>query len=414
MFKLYHYNKKYNRLLIYGLSLLVLGIILAIITHLLGSDDVAQRTILSFSKSYFRQSKWLCILLLCVISPVLEEMGFRLWARRHSWTMVVSVVVMSLFCLMELGVWSLLLTAGIGVLWFSFKRPVRRNYIVAFASSAIYSACHFASMGHLTVATFAGMMIDMGFGITLCWVVVAISFWAALVIHVGIAVLQVFLPMIFTPASTAYAGLNYAAKMEPVNPFADNRFIDVDATWDPHEKTQQVTLVGEPAEIAYLLHGFACATGTCNDRYIYDWQCNQSRLENRQVLTIDFDSAVVPNFNTLLADYRKAVNLHYDTVDVNVCSIWLLYPEGGAQPLEDREDAWVIYSKIAHATLGVRSNVIWREETYNPDKGDSEWRYWCVPYTNRLVDEIFALDGSLDGCKLDFRVDHKAQMIIAK
>lgn len=170
-------EKKYKWALWGGLICIVCGIGLSFLCEPLGFPDS--------ERPFTVGIVWQDFLIGCVLTPVVEELGFRFWGVGKKYAYVVSVAVASLLAGWQFEWWmSILVSAFLaGCILIPRKDKVRVPLMIV-VTSLLFGLLHIPEFDvvHWTIGFY---LIDFfGFGLTLCYFVINYGLWLPILIHV--------------------------------------------------------------------------------------------------------------------------------------------------------------------------------------------------------------------------------------
>ena len=180
-------------------------------------------------------------------------------------------------------------------------------------------------------------------------------------------------------------------------------------------------MVGEPAQIASWL-----ATNALGDkeRYTYfDWRSKGESMEERVVLRVKDIAPGRLRSDLLLKDYLNVMEqyadepLLFDTTEVMLKEVWLVYPDGHEVLFEQGCDDYNEASRrILSSSMGVGGNVLVTEYEQVNDSTMVPHDY-CLMRDNPLASTFESMNEMMDrlsGFRLDYRDARKATLIIVK
>lgn len=427
------YDKRFLPMLWIGLVIWLGSMLISWIMELTGNAPVGQETLLGMAKWMFGHAPVMSLLLFCVFAPVLEEFSFRLWGEGKKWTTIVCLVLMAVFTVSEIGLWGLLFVAAMAVVWFGVRDRFVQMWACALISSLAFTLCHISGYDGFSLGMVLGLVDIFGFALVLSWLAINISIWLAALLHILNNSLAIMIPLLvlndplMLPCYTMEGGVkmqDYVLNIEPLKPFADNsawltnpgNLYDVDST------TTSFYLVGEPAQIASLLAGYAYA----RESYTYfDWQSKDENLEERVLFRVN---DIVPGrlrYDLLLKDYLRLVEeysgdqLVFDTTEVMLKEVWLVYPDGREVLFEDGCDDYdKAWGRIASSSMGVRGNMLITEYEEVNDSTMVPHEYCLLrsnPIAKKLgMDSMGEMMDKMSGFKIEYRDARPAKLIVIK
>ena len=145
--------------------------------------------------------------------------------------------------------------------------------------------------------------------------------------------------------------------------------------------------MGEPAQIASHLATMIPST----EQYTYfDWQSKGESLEERVVLRVTDIEQGKLRYDLLLKDYLKLVEqyddpLVFDTTEVMLKEVWLVYPDGREVLFEQGcEDYAKAEGRIMSGSFGTRGNMLVTEYEMVDDSTVVPHEY-CLERPNPLA-----------------------------
>ena len=426
------YDKRFLPMLWIGLVLWLGSILVSAVMEWTGNKLPGQSTLMDMGKWMFHSVPVMTLLLLCLIQPIFEEFAFRLWGVGKKWTTSVCLVLMTLCATSEMGWWGLLFVAAILFVWLAVSDRFVQMWINAILSSVCFALCHVSGFGDFSLGMVLGMVDSFGMALVLSWLTINFSIWLSALLHVLNNSLAILIPLLFlgSPSKldcyTQQGGGNpsfvYNLSMEPLRPFADNAaLIDgADQLWNLDSTTTEFYLVGEPAQIA------ACLAGQVNkEPYTYlDWEPKGESLEERVVFKVfNIASPGAPDYVKLLNDYLVLAETYgdeplvFDTTEVMLKSIWLVYPDGREVRLvEGCEDFAKADQRIMSGSMGFRGNMRISKYELVEDSVMVPVEY-CIERPNPLAKAMGSMDEMMDklsGFRIEYRDARKATLITVR
>lgn len=406
------YDKRYLPMLWFGLAIWAVGFGSTWLMELAGVEISSQETLMGMFKSIFKFSPILVILLGCVFGPVLEEFSFRLWGVGRRWTTIICLVLMVMLTFGEIGFWGILLVIGIVVAMRLIKDEFKRNWVVTLLSSTAFALAHISGFSGFSLGMVLGLMDIFGMAMVMCWLTLNLSFWFSCLLHVCNNSLAFLVPLVFlgTPVHNEYSSPDIVCHttLESIKPFANNKdlIINADNSFFPESPLTEFCCVGEPQEIAARLlsldTNIAFHTPSC---YEFLAQPKNESVEERMVWTVKFDTAQYPDFHRLLPMFLKDYEafakerLIFDTADVEMEEVWMVYDDGREQMVTDSCDGFAdVLMRLYDTKLGMKSHNVLLQI-------DSPVLY-SYPVSNSMSDKLSAIEETRDalyGYRLDFR-----------
>jgi len=397
-------NKRFLPMLWIGLGLWVGSMLISYILQAVGVELSGQDTLIDVSKVMFRHLPVFTLLLLTFFQPILEEMSFRLWGVGKKWTTVLCLVLMAFFCISSLGWAGALFVAVFVVVWLCVKNKIVQVWINAIVSSLAFTVCHISGFGGSTFGMLLGLTDIFGLALVCCWLTINISFWLSALLHVLNNSLAILLPLIWLPdAVTGSASVSvndampvqtFKSVIEPLKPFADNASLLEGATrslwgYTPADTTG-FYMVGEPAEIACLIASSFMVNSTDT---LFDWQPGNENLETRVVFRITDVNPEFFHIEDLYDHYMFQIktyldkSLQFDTGEVQLKEIWLVYKDGREVLLNDScQDFDQAWSRVTSSSFGIKGNEILDFPEIVNDT-TVEHHYYCRVRPNPLEQE---------------------------
>ncbi len=428
------FDKRYLPMLVIGLALWLGSMLVSYIMEKNGNAPAGQEALMGMGKMAYQQMPVFILLLFCLIQPVLEECSFRLWGVGKTWTIVVSMVLMSLFAVGELKLWSLPFVAAFLVVWLMVKDTFRKNWLLAIVTSLCFALCHISGFGGFSAGMVMGLTDIFGMALVCCWLTINLSFWFSCLLHVANNSLAILVPLLATPdvvdsEHTMAGQQTYNTTISRVEAFAGS--LD-EETFEGRDEVLNLafgdtvegvtyTLVGEPAELAYML-----ATGTYYDSrdLFFDWKSKGESLEERVRYTIDITSPVSYDpqalFDNFMADAAKYYEepLQMDTTETTLWSIYLVYPDTTLNILDANEmDYYTAYERVFSTTAGDGNLIVWSDAVTEADTTDPVMQLLCIRKSNTLADLMQTYRGITDkiyGYSIEYRPERQATLITFK
>ena len=424
------YDKRFLPMLWIGLVIWLGSMLITLVMEWTGNKPTGQETVFAMGKMMFQRLPVLTLLLFCVIQPIIEEFSFRLWGEGKKWTTIVCLVLMACFTVSEIGLWGLLIVAAMAVAWFGISDRFIQMWVCALISSLGFTLCHISGFGAFSVGMVLGLTDIFGFALVLAWLAINISIWLAALLHVLNNSLALLIPLLFLndpltlPCYTMQGGVkaqDYTLSIEPLKPFADNSSLiaNADRLYDLDSTTTSFYLVGEPAQIASHLASHVLGA----EKYVYtDWLPKDEVLEERVVFRVD---DLVPGklrYDLLLKDYLRLVEqyddpLVFDTTEVMLKEVWLVYPDGHEVLFEqDCEDFARAEGRVMSGSFGTRGNMLVTEYE-QVDDSTMVPHVYCLERSNPLADKLGSMEEMMDkvsGFKIEYRDARPATLIVIK
>lgn len=410
------YDKRYLPMLWIGLAIWAVGFGSTWLMELAGVEISSQETLMGMIKSIFKFSPILVILFGCVFGPVLEEFSFRLWGVGKRWTTIICLILMAMLTFGEIGFWGILLVIGIVVAMRLIKDEYKRNWVVTLLSSAAFALSHISGFSGFSLGMVLGLMDIFGMAMVMCWLTLNLSFWFSCLLHVCNNSLAFLVPLVFlgAPVHNEYSAPDLVCHttLESLKPFANNKdlILNADNSFFPESPLAEFCCVGEPQEIAARLLSLDTNIAFHSPiRYEFLAHPKNESVEERMVWTVKFDTAQFPDFHRLLPlflkDYEAFAKekLTFDTTDVEMEEVWMVYDDGREQVVTDSCDDFTdVLMRLYDTKLGMKSyNVL--------SQIDSPVLY-SYPVSNPMSDKLSAIEEARDalyGYRLDFRPSGK-------
>ncbi|MBQ6068081.1 MAG: CPBP family intramembrane metalloprotease [Bacteroidales bacterium] len=426
------YDKRFLPMLWIGLVIWLGSMLISLVMEWTGKTPAGQETLMDMGKWMFQNVPVLTLLLFCVLQPILEEFAFRLWGEGKKWITIVCLVLMAAFSVSEIGLWGLLLVAAVAVAWFGVRDRYVQMWACALISALGFALCHISGFGEFSVGMVLGLTDIFGFALVLSWLAINFSIWLAALLHVLNNSFAILIPMLFLsdpislPCYTLTDGVkaqDYTISIEPLKPFVDNGALiaNADKLYNLDSSTTEFYMVGEPAQIASWL-----ATNALGDkeRYTYfDWRPKGESMEERVVLRVKDIAPGRLRSDLLLKDYLNVMEqyadepLLFDTTEVMLKEVWLVYPDGHEVLFEQGCDDYNEASRrILSSSMGVGGNVLVTEYEQVNDSTMVPHDY-CLMRDNPLASTFESMNEMMDrlsGFRLDYRDARKATLIIVK
>ena len=427
------YEKRFLPMLWIGLVLWLGSVLMLAVMEWTGNQVPGQDTLMGMGKWMFQTVPAMTLLLLCLIQPIIEEFAFRLWGVGKKWTTIVCLVLMAVFAVGELGWWGLLFVAAVLFVWLAVADRFVQLWINALLSSVCFALCHVSGFGGFSVGMVLGLVDIFGMALVLCWLTINFSIWLSALLHVLNNSLAILIPLLFLPNTeelkcyTQQGGgrpvLAYTLSMEPLKPFADNAALvgGADQLWNLDSSTTEFYLVGEPSAIASSLAMY----GSKRMPYTYlDWESAGESLEERVVFRVsDIAAPGVPDYDKLLKDYLVLAEkytgepLVFDTTEVMLKTIWLVYPDGREVMLEAGcEDFDKANNRILSSRMGLKGNMRITEYELTEDS-TMVAREYCIERPNPLAENMSSMDemmNKLSGFCIEYRDARKASLVTVR
>ena len=128
---------------------------------------------------------WPVIIYMGLVGPILEELSFRLWGNGKNWTGIVSVILMSLWCLTIVWWFSLLaLCAGVAILMVFKEDRNKRLFVLMLFSSVLFAVAHIGNYDGNWFVVLFGVIEKFGFGLLASYLVINHNILWSMGLHV--------------------------------------------------------------------------------------------------------------------------------------------------------------------------------------------------------------------------------------
>ncbi len=324
-----------------GLSIWGVSVLAMQIMSWCGVDISAQSNLMDLVKNQFRTMPIFCMLLLCIIQPFIEEVGFRLWGVGKQWMTIVSLGVMAIFLAGELGWWSIPLIVAMLAGLYLVRDPFYRTWTLAIVSSIAFMLAHLSGCnGDSGILIFFVLTDILGMALICCWIATQLGFWFSVLVHVTNNTLALLIPIVFisSPATETYSG--YQITIAPYNVFSKT-----DAT--NHQKSTaslndyirimerdsvfrgELFFFGEPAKILAQIKSHSDSP----DAEYVTWKSSFRQLEERVMVTVKVEEAL--NWDTLASALQYAFVASKIVPSIEMTEqletlnrLWLKYEDG--------------------------------------------------------------------------------------
>lgn len=405
-----------------GLALWLLSLLASYVLEGIGESPQEQEVLMDMGKTVFQYFPILALLSFCLIVPVLEELGFRLWGVGKRWTAAVSLVLMAGFAMGEIGMWGLLFVVLFILVWVFVKEAVGRNWCNALVTSTCFALCHISGYAGFSAGMVLGLLSIFGMALVMCWLTINVSFWLSCLLHVLNNSVAVVLPLLLLPSPVTTMADGTTTSMEPIRPFTG--IVDLQKEVDmidmPCNSTTEVCLVGEPSEIARML---AVRSDTAS-RVYYDSRSRHASLEERVVYRVRYDAPQVPDYRALLQSFRESATEYYDgkslvfdTVETTMKEVWLVYADGREEKLTGRSaDLNTVKIRLSRMSLAQRHYMLTYEQDSTSDSSGGS-RCYCLELEGAIPKQAAQLmqkDDQKYGFRIEMRGGVKAKRITIK
>lgn len=254
------------------------------------SAESTQTTLMELTKSSYQMMPVFTIVLLCVFGPVLEEFSFRLWGIGKEWAFILTVILMTVFCIGELGWWSVVLIALFITAYLVIKEPYKKQWALTLISTTIFTICHISGFGAFGIDMVVGLANIFGFALVLCWLTLNVGFVWSCLLHVINNSCAIVLPLLLTPdptvaTHTSADGHTVETSIAPQGLLPENK------TTDTVTSRHWATYHGEPSEIAVtLINHMRAEQGMEAQEPYYQSVSRNTSLEERIIYTIGWDT----------------------------------------------------------------------------------------------------------------------------
>ncbi len=422
--KFKRYDKRFLPMLFIGLALWLGSIMSMAVLESTGSVE-GQSTLMDMAKGVFQNWPLGTLLLLCLIQPVFEEVGFRLWAVGKKWMTIVSLVVMFIFSVFELGFWAFVFIGAIIAVWLGVKDRYKQLSINAVITSAFFALCHISGFGAFGWGMVIGLMDIFGMALVMCWLTINLSFWFSCLLHVCNNTIAIMWPLVFAPAAVTNTysfdeGKTIATELRAFNGLTDNdieilALNDVDSVWGH-------VLVGEPAEIAAQM---LLESKWDNEEYAwepyYDWVSANEAIEERLVYTIRYTAGEPPTVRQTLEAFVKDYEAYsekklvFDTTEAELHDIMISSLYDTAEVNINSEDAlqMPVDEAMYRVETGLLGRTVWILAPYSSEEDDTMFFYALRSTRNESqLDDMGAAATIREGFMLDYVPNGKKVKLI--
>lgn len=388
--RLKKFDKRYLLMLVIGL---VVWLGSYALMFLLDTDHTVDgmTAMVEMGKPLFVKNPLLVLFLVCVLQPVVDEIGYRLWGLNKEITTIICLVFMAALSVNEIlmGLLGPVFIMGFFVIWFFVKDPIKRNYYNAILTSACFSLSRVTMFGSFSLGMVLGMTFLFGLGMTLSWIVLNINFVFAVVVHVLTNCFVIIMPLLARNPAVAFTETDFSMRVAPVEAFDDSSqyLPNCDTVdWDRLDSTTtEVCFYGEPAQIYSML---LSKTNTEKDIY-YDWQSVNYRFEERIACKVTYSSPRKPNWDMLCEECSQKLPVYMrcpfacDTTKVSLMNIIVVFSDGRRVNINDMdpgdEDLTKICERVENTSRGVNRNRIIEEYDSTNTR-----RLYCLTKESRL------------------------------
>lgn len=397
------YDRRYNKMLWIGLAIWIVSWLGNVLLSVCGVEVAPQDTLMDMGKEMFQQSPIFCLLLLCLLAPILEECSFRLWGRGKTWCVIVSMILMLFFTIGELGWWTIFVIGGMTAVCFLVKNKYLRNWIVAIGSSLMFMLCHISGFSGFSIGAALGLLDTFGFAMVSAYLTINLSFWFSILLHVLNNSLAIILPLMFVGESFLIEGNNYSLEAQPIKAFAKSRCCP-EVNKIQVGDTIMLSYCGELPEIACKLYmeGIQHHPDT-----LYTWKSSNESLESRYNISLSCGTTF-HNFRESALALMKSAELIFDTNEVDACSIWITDAENTSMLLSDKENHESIFNELL--SRGDRG----RSRYWSGTDSNGVTTYWYVYKPTEITEMLAPTYETLYEYKVDYVPDHKIVEITIK
>lgn len=364
------FNKKYLLMLAIGLVVWLGSYVLMFLLEASDHTVDGVTAMVELGKPLFLKCPVLVLLLVCLVQPAVDEIGFRLWGLGREFTTIICMVFMAALSVNEIfmGLLGPICIVGFFAIWFFVKEPVKRNYCNAILTSACFSLGHVTMFGGFSLGMVLGMTFLFGLGMTLSWVVLNINFVAAVIVHVLSNCIVLLLPLMLRNPAVSFSEADYTAQVTPVEAFSENsRHVPNCDTvdWDKLDSTTtEVTIYGEPAQIYAML---LSKTNKEDDLY-YDWKSVNYKFEERIEYKVTYPTPRRLDWDMLREDCFRSLPAYVkcpivcDTTKIALMRIIVVYEDGHRVDFNDMdpqdEDRPLVLARVENKRRAMQSNRI--------------------------------------------------------
>lgn len=207
----------------WGLGVIVTSLVALIVYASINPDAVNEMNAPLMKAIYSmicRFGIWPVIIYMGLVGPIIEEISFRLWGNGKSWTGIVSVILMALWCL-NVGWWFALLAlcAGIAILMVFNEDRDKRLFVLMLFSSVLFAVAHMGNYEGNWFVVLIGVVHKFGFGLLASYLVVNHNILWSMGLHIinnSIVVLPLVLTMGQTDTVEIIENTSFCLEVRPV------------------------------------------------------------------------------------------------------------------------------------------------------------------------------------------------------
>lgn len=407
------FDKRYNPMLWIGLAIWGCSFLGSWVLSWMGVEISAQENLMDMARTMYEQSPVFCLMVLCCICPFLEECSFRLWGRGKVWCVIVSLLLMMVFCAAELNSWiPVVVIVALGVAWFLLKeKKFLRTWVMAVASSVLFALCHLSGFSSFSLGAVLGLTEIFGFALVLSYLTVNLSFWFSVLLHILNNSVAILLPLLLFGETFEVNMDHCTLKASSIDPFSREVFQgkDFDTIADNDSVNQyHFSMEGQLSEVVCQFLNM----GSLSYDTIYDHRLHPSMLDARYSVSVTYDSLCDFNELARLLIDDKDRGLKTDTIEEWVSSIWV--DNGGSfVPIEQMPNPYELFLDISCSEESIGSFYMIENDSANVSS------YWCVKRPSQLADamslyEQAGIPLNPDIPKVEYRKHHKITTIVVR
>lgn len=185
----------------WGLGVIVASLVALVVYAVINPSAVSEMNAPLMKYIYSLVSRfgiWPVVIYMGVVGPIIEEVSFRLWGNGKNWTGIVSVILMTLWCLNVSWWFSLIaLCAGVAILMIFKEDRKKRLFVLMLFSSVLFAVAHMGNYDGNWFVVLIGVIHKFGFGLLASYLVVNHNILWSMCLHV-INNSIVVLPLVLT------------------------------------------------------------------------------------------------------------------------------------------------------------------------------------------------------------------------
>ena len=177
----------------------------------------------AFNELIYGIGIWPALIVLGLVGPIVEEVGFRLWGNGKLWTGITSIILMAAMCYDVVGGWwfSLLVVLCGGAILVLFRTDkTKRLFALMILSSVLFAVAHMGNYDEGWFMTLVALAEKFGFGLVASYLVINHNILWSIGLHVfNNGIIAILMGLSFGKVSSSVVTIdneNFRFEMRPV------------------------------------------------------------------------------------------------------------------------------------------------------------------------------------------------------